>query len=137
VISAEEVASALEGVIDPELGLDVVSLGMVRDVTVEAGRVTVGLTLTTATCPFWELFVEQVRIAVRSLPGSGEVDVHYVQHPAWDPELMTPEARCYVDEHGFLPISRRGTTIRAPATVLEQGGASSTRPREPSQEDRR
>lgn len=106
MISAEEVTSVLEGVIDPELGLDVVSLGMIRDVTVDAGRVTVGMTLTTATCPFWELFVEQVRIAVLALPEATDVQVNYIRHPPWHPDVMTPEARRVLDQQGFLPILR-------------------------------
>ncbi|MEA2652184.1 MAG: hypothetical protein QOI85_1905 [Chloroflexota bacterium] len=106
MISVEEVTGVLEGVIDPELGLDVVSLGMIREVTVDAGRVTVSMTLTTATCPFWDLFVEQVRIAVLALPDARDVQVDYVRHPPWHPDEMTPEARRVLDQQGFLPMFR-------------------------------
>lgn len=115
MISSDDVTRALEGVIDPELGLDVVSLGMVRDVSVETGCVTIGMTLTTASCPFWELFVEQVRIAVMALPGASDVHVNYVHHPPWHPELMTPEARRFMDQRGYLPM------IRMPGSISGAG----------------
>ena len=112
MIAAADVERVLRGVIDPELGLDVVSLGMVRDVTVDDGRIRIGLTLTTATCPFWELFVEQVRVAVAALPGANEVEVRYVPYPPWHPGLMTPEARQYVDQRGYLPLTTSRNTNR-------------------------
>lgn len=99
-----EVMRVLEEVIDPELGLDVVSLGMIRDVSVDAGRVTVGMTLTTATCPFWQLFVDQVRIAVLAIPEATDVEVNYIENPPWHPDAMSEEARRVLDGQGILPI---------------------------------
>jgi metal-sulfur cluster biosynthetic enzyme len=125
VITVADVSRVLEGVIDPELGLDVVSLGMVREVAIHEGRIEVGMTLTTATCPFWELFVEQVRIAVSALPGAASVDVKYVVDPPWHPDLMTPDARQYLDERGYLPRIRIRNSHRGPGPRVDRAGGSS------------
>jgi len=73
--SVEEVVAALRKVVDPELGRDIVSLGMVKDVKVEKGRVSFTLELTTPACPFNAQIEQQARESVKGLPGVGEVDM--------------------------------------------------------------
>jgi ATP-binding protein involved in chromosome partitioning len=68
-VSRAEILKALEGVIDPELGRSVVELEMVRDVTVEGGRVAVTIALTVPGCPLRASFEEQVDRALLPLDG--------------------------------------------------------------------
>lgn len=83
---------ALAEVWDPELGLDVVSLGLVYDVRVEGDRVEVDMTLTTPGCPVSEQLPAAADAALRAaLPGT-EVRVHVVWDPPWTPERLTPMA---------------------------------------------
>lgn len=83
---------ALAGVWDPELGLDVVSLGLVYDIRVEGDRVEVDMTLTTPGCPVSEqLPVEAERAVSAALPGC-DVAVHVVWDPPWTPERLSPMA---------------------------------------------
>ena len=84
---------ALEGVIDPELGIDVVALGLVYDVTVEGSAMRVSLTMTTAACPLGEQIVRDAEERLGALDGVGEVTVSLVWEPPWGPERMSPRAR--------------------------------------------
>ena len=73
--TTEQVMQALRRVIDPELGRDIVSLGMVRDVRVEGDRVSLTVVLTTPACPLTERIEAEVRAALQALPGVREVDL--------------------------------------------------------------
>ena len=64
-----KVMSVLRDVIDPELGINVVELGMVGDIEVDDGGVLVNMRLTSMSCPFWDLFVDQVKAAVGTVDG--------------------------------------------------------------------
>src|SRR6476661_2963258 len=82
VLSEEDVFEALEEVIDPELGLDFVSLGLVYDI----------FTLTTPACPIGPQVSEQMKEFVGDLPGVNAVHPKMVFDPAWSPEMMTDDA---------------------------------------------
>ena len=93
VVSEEDVYEALEEVIDPELGLDFVSLGLVYDVTIENEDVYVTFTLTTPACPIGPQVSEQMREFVGDLPGVSAVHPKMVFDPPWSPEMMTEDAK--------------------------------------------
>lgn len=89
-----EILRALRAVIDPEVGIDVVSLGLVYEATREGDRARVVMTMTTPACPLGEVIVDDARTAVESLvPGIRHADIELVFEPAWTPERMSPEAR--------------------------------------------
>jgi metal-sulfur cluster biosynthetic enzyme len=89
----EDVYEALEEVIDPELGLDFVSLGLVYDVEIDKEEVYVTFTLTTPACPIGPQVSEQMREFVGDLPGVSAVHPKMVFDPAWSPEMMTDDAK--------------------------------------------
>lgn len=93
VLSEEDVYEALEEVIDPELGLDFVSLGLVYDVNIEGEEVYVTFTLTTPACPIGPQVSEQMKEFVGDLPGVTSVHPKMVFDPAWSPEMMTDDAK--------------------------------------------
>src|SRR3954452_7297511 len=93
VVSEEDVLEALEEVIDPELGLDFVSLGLVYDVDIENTEVYVTFTLTTPACPIGPQVSEQMKEFVGDLPGVTAVHPKMVFDPAWSPEMMTDDAK--------------------------------------------
>lgn len=89
-----ELLRALRAVIDPELGLDVVSLGLVYAAERDGDRARVELTLTSPACPLGEGMVADARAALESLvPGVRQAEVELVFEPRWGPERMSPEAR--------------------------------------------
>ncbi len=91
--SEEEVYEALEEVIDPELGLDFVSLGLVYDVEVTDGEVFVTFSLTTPACPIGPQVSEQMKEFVGDLDGVKDVHPKMIFDPPWSPEMMTEDAK--------------------------------------------
>lgn len=91
--AVEAAWAALGGVYDPELCLDVVSLGLVYGVRDEGGRLVVEMTLTTPGCPASESLPEIARTAVADAVGGAlEVEVRVVWEPAWSPAMMSDGA---------------------------------------------
>jgi metal-sulfur cluster biosynthetic enzyme len=92
--SEEEVWEALKTVVDPELGLNVVDLGLVYGVSVEDGRVYVAMTMTTPGCPLHESLTRMADMAIRfRVPGVDQVVVDLVWDPPWSPDRITREGR--------------------------------------------
>jgi metal-sulfur cluster biosynthetic enzyme len=89
----EDVMDALSNVIDPELGLDFVELGLIYGVEVEDGVVRVTFTLTTPGCPIGPQVTEQIDEFVGELEGVKSVESEMVFTPAWSPEKMTEDAK--------------------------------------------
>jgi metal-sulfur cluster biosynthetic enzyme len=113
--SEASVRAALRDVIDPELGLDVVSLGMVGDIEIDRGTATIDLRLTSMSCPFWTLFVDQAEAAVLEVDGIELVDVRFDRKHPWTPERMTEEARRELVAIGMLPPS-----VARPLKLLQE-----------------
>lgn len=89
----EDVMDALSGVIDPELGISVVDLGLIYGVEVSGKKVRVRMTFTTPACPMLNLIVSRVEDAVKKLRGIDEVAVQLVWEPPWTPERMSAEGK--------------------------------------------
>ncbi len=89
----DEVMEALSNVIDPELGLDFVELGLIYAVEVEDGHVRVTFTLTTPGCPIGPQVNEQIEEFVGELEGVKTVESEMVFTPPWSPERMSEDAK--------------------------------------------
>ena len=89
----EQIFEALENVIDPELGLDFVSLGLVYDVEVEGGDVHITFTLTTPACPIGPQVSEQMKEFVGDIDGVSNVYPKMIFDPPWSPEMMSEDAK--------------------------------------------
>ncbi len=89
----DEVMDALSNVIDPELGLDFVELGLIYSVEVNGGNVSVTFTLTTPGCPIGPQVTEQIDEFVGELEGVSSVESQMVFTPAWSPEMMSEDAK--------------------------------------------
>lgn len=105
MLNEDMVRAALKNVLDPEIGLNVVDLGLIYDVDVrEEGRqVVVNMTLTTPACPAGPQIIEQAHNEIKSLnavhPQLEDVNINLVWTPFWNPEMMTQDAK---DELGFF-----------------------------------
>lgn len=88
------IMAALEQVIDPELGIDIVNLGLVYGVEMfEGGHCVVQMTLTTMGCPLADVIVDEVERALKLIPEVKTCEVDIVWYPAWDPSKMSRYAR--------------------------------------------
>ena len=83
------VTECLREVLDPEIGLNVVDLGLVFEARREAGRVIVRLTLTSRACPLGEMVLDEVRQALAASFPDARLDVQLVWHPMWTPDCIT------------------------------------------------
>lgn len=92
-LTPDLVTDALREVIDPEIGLDVVELGLVYGVDVDAGRVHVRMTMTTPACPLGEQIVGDAEEVIQRLAGARSVEVELVWDPPWTPQRMSANAR--------------------------------------------
>jgi metal-sulfur cluster biosynthetic enzyme len=93
-LTPELVLGALRAVIDPELGVNIVDLGLIYGVVIEPpAAVAITMTLTTAGCPMGGFLEDQVRAHLAQLPQVREVDLTVVLSPPWEPELMSDTAR--------------------------------------------
>ncbi len=91
--SVDEVQDALTNVIDPELGLDFVELGLIYEVEVDNGEVFVTFTLTSPGCPIGPQVSEQIEEFVSELDGVNRVYPKMVFTPPWTPERMSEDAK--------------------------------------------
>jgi metal-sulfur cluster biosynthetic enzyme len=91
--SVDEVTEALTNVIDPELGLDFVELGLVYEVEVDDADVHVTFTLTSPGCPIGPQVADQMMEYVGELEGVREVNPKMVFTPPWSPDLMSEDAK--------------------------------------------
>ena len=93
-VNEAAVNQALREVYDPELGVNVVDLGLIYDVAVEERAVQIRMTLTTLGCPLHDTMVQAVEAAVWTLvPGVERVSVELVWEPAWTPDRLTESGR--------------------------------------------
>lgn len=92
-ISEEIVYAALQEVIDPELGINIVDLGLVYGVEIgEDGHITITMTLTTPGCPLHAMFGEEIeRVLWQFIPGLTGVTINLVWEPRWNPAKISAE----------------------------------------------
>jgi metal-sulfur cluster biosynthetic enzyme len=90
----ESILGALEQVIDPELGIDIVNLGLVYDIEMtDEGKAIVTMTLTAMGCPLAGIIVDQVQLALKDLPEVKDTEVNIVWNPPWSKERMSRYAK--------------------------------------------
>ncbi len=90
----KQITDALRQVIDPELGINIVDLGLVYHAEMEKGQVRVAMTLTTPGCPLAQRLTEMAEAAIwQHVPGVEAVEVQLVWTPPWNPAMMSATAR--------------------------------------------
>jgi len=93
MVAEKDVWDALKQVIDPEIGLSIVDLGLVYSVEVKDNEIKVKMTLTNPACPLQSYLKAQVEEGISKIPEVKKVAVELIFEPAWTPERMSPEAR--------------------------------------------
>jgi metal-sulfur cluster biosynthetic enzyme len=99
-VSVEDVTEAMKDVVDPELGINVVDLGLVYDVHLDdASNVVLDMTLTSAACPLTDVIMDQTNSALEGLVN--DVAINWVWMPPWGPDKITPDGREQLRALGF------------------------------------
>lgn len=94
MLSEEDIRTTLYSVIDPEVGMNIVDLGLVYGVTVADNMLRVDLTMTTPACPMGEMILDDARQVLEALsPASTGIELNLVWDPPWHPGMMSEHAR--------------------------------------------
>ena len=94
-----DIREALRQVLDPEIGVNIVDLGLVYRIEVDGARVRIAMTMTSPACPLADYLKELVTSAIRDrLPDVANVDIVVEWEPPWDPDMMSDEARRQLGE---------------------------------------
>jgi metal-sulfur cluster biosynthetic enzyme len=103
--AVDDVEEAMRDVVDPELGINVVDLGLVYDIRVDEGNLaTIDMTLTSAACPLTDVIEDQTRAALVGGPDGGlvnDVRINWVWMPPWGPDKITEDGREQLRALGF------------------------------------
>ena len=100
MVTEEDVREELKELMDPELDVNVVDLGLIYEIEVVDDRIEILMTLTTPACPMAGVFDEMVRQEVAHLEGINEVDVEITFDPKWTPNMISDDGR---DKLGHMP----------------------------------
>jgi metal-sulfur cluster biosynthetic enzyme len=104
-VAVADIEEAMKDVVDPELGINVVDLGLVYGIHVDEDNIaTLDMTLTSAACPLTDVIEDQARTALCTGPGGGLVDdirINWVWLPPWGPDKITDEGRDQLRALGF------------------------------------
>lgn len=94
MVTKEQILTQLKTILDPELNVNIVDLGLIYDVAISPeGNVEVTMTLTTPGCPLSFIFEKVIPAALKKIDGVNDVSIHLVWEPAWDPDKMTDDAK--------------------------------------------
>jgi metal-sulfur cluster biosynthetic enzyme len=94
LITETEVIDVLREVYDPELHYNIYDLGLVYGIDIQdPGDVSILMTLTTPMCPIGPMVTEQIKEMLDLMPGVRDIEVEFTFNPAWNPDMMTDEAR--------------------------------------------
>jgi metal-sulfur cluster biosynthetic enzyme len=97
----EDLEEAMRDVVDPELGINVVGLGLVYGMAVDDRVATIDMTLTSAACPLTDVIEEQARAALTSSGMVDDIKINWVWMPPWGPEKITEDGREQLRALGF------------------------------------
>lgn len=97
LVKEEEIREALKDVIDPEVGIDIIDLGLVKDIIVDGGRAEVNMVLTTQACPLVDHLTEQVRRRVEGIDGISVVEVKVLDEP-WNWDRFVSQQRLHKEK---------------------------------------
>lgn len=97
--TVEDIVEALKDVIDPELGINVVDLGLLYGVNLDGSKCVVDMTLTSAACPLTDVIEDQAAQALNGMVSS--MRINWVWLPPWGPERITPDGREMLQALGF------------------------------------
>lgn len=93
-LTIADVTNALKNTVDPEIGINIVDLGLLYEIKIdEQNNIDLRLTMTSPMCPVTSIIMADVQLRLENLPGVGKVNLDLVWEPAWSPEMISEEFR--------------------------------------------
>lgn len=93
-VTLPQVIEALKKTVDPEIGLNIIDLGLLYNISVSPNSdIDIRITMTSPMCPVTSIILADVELRLQQIPGAGKVNVDLVWEPAWNPEMISEEAR--------------------------------------------
>lgn len=94
MVSVKDVEAVLKKCLDPELGINIVDLGLIHDIKVDkAGNITVKLTMTSPMCPVTSIIMADAELRLEEIAGHGEIKLELEWEPMWNPDMITPNIK--------------------------------------------
>jgi metal-sulfur cluster biosynthetic enzyme len=93
MLDQEVIYEALKQIYDPEVGINIVDMGLIYSLDIEDGKVGITMTLTSPGCPAGPQILGQVDSALKALEGIEDVDIQVVWSPPWSPDMLSDDAR--------------------------------------------
>jgi metal-sulfur cluster biosynthetic enzyme len=93
MVTKEEVLEVLKTVSDPEIGVDIVNLGLIYNVDINGDKVSIRMTMTAPSCPVTDWILVEAQKRVEDIPGVKECDIELVWEPPWNLDMISDEAR--------------------------------------------
>ncbi len=94
MVTIKDVVDAMRNCVDPELGANIVDIGLIYGIDIKDGKdVKVKLTMTSAMCPVTSIILADVQLRLKALPDVGNVDLDLVWDPMWSPEMMSDDLK--------------------------------------------
>lgn len=88
MVTVKEVVTALEGCVDPELGQNIVDIGLIYNINIKESDVKLTLTMTSPMCPVTSIIMADAQLRIEAIGGIGKVDLELVWDPLWSPDMM-------------------------------------------------
>lgn len=93
MVTKDEVLDALKTVSDPEIGVDIVNLGLIYEVNIDDGIVNIKMTMTAPACPVTDWILAEAQRRIEEIPGVKEANIELVWEPPWNLDMISDEAR--------------------------------------------
>ena len=92
-VTAQTIRTILKDIKDPEIGINIVDLGLVKDITLDGSDVSVTLVLTSPFCPYVDILIYEIKRQIKRMEGVNGIDVNIDLDTAWHPDMMTEEGK--------------------------------------------
>ncbi|MCL5419619.1 MAG: metal-sulfur cluster assembly factor [Candidatus Marsarchaeota archaeon] len=93
-LTINDIITALKGCVDPEIGINIVDLGLIYGINIDASNnISLKITMTSPMCPVTSVILADIQLRLEHLQGAGQVNIDLVWEPAWTPECITEEVR--------------------------------------------
>ena len=93
-LTINDIITALKGCVDPEIGINIVDLGLIYGINIDASNnISLKITMTSPMCPVTSVILADIQLRLEHLQGAGQFNIDLVWEPAWTPECITEEVR--------------------------------------------